>query len=155
MAKKTAENMSEVSDNAKFVANWITGPLMALVRKNMANFDDIHISPAQLADLLRRVKNGDISTSVGKKVLEKMWYSGESAGVIIERDGLAQINDEKVLSAMADKIITDNPKQVEQYRGGKLKLFGFFVGEMMKASDGKCNPILANKLLREKLELTP
>ena len=147
--------MSEVSDTAKFVANWITGPLMALLKKNFANFDDIHVSPAQLADLLRRVKNGDISTSVGKKVLEKMWYSGESAGVIIERDGLAQINDEKVLSAMADKIIADNPKQVEQYRGGKMKLFGFFVGEMMKASDGKCNPILANKLLREKLEFTP
>ena len=109
------------------------------------------VSAAALADLLRRVSGGEVSGKTAKEVLEKMWASGESAAAIITREGLVQISDIGALESLADKIIAANPQQVEQYRSGKDKLFGFFVGQMMKETRGQANPAQANEILRRKL----
>ena len=136
---------------AKMCANWVCGEISAWLNKSGVGVEQSAVSAAALADLLRRVSGGEVSGKTAKEVLEKMWASGESAAAIITREGLAQISDVGALESLADKIIAANPQQVEQYRGGKDKLFGFFVGQMMKETRGQANPAQANEILRRKL----
>lgn len=110
------------------------------------------MAPTGLAELIELVRKGTISGKIAKKVLSTMFESGEAAGVIVEREGLAQISDAGALEALVEQALSGHPAQVEQYRQGKHNLLGFFVGQVMKASKGQANPAVVNQLLRAKLE---
>ncbi len=135
----------------KFTANWIITDLLSLANKSNLNISDIPITPLDFSDLLLAIKNGKISTKQGKMVLEKMWETGKSPHNIIENEGLSQISGTDEINKLVDKVLKNHYKSVEEYKNGKDKLFGFFVGEIMKESKGKANPQVVSKLLREKL----
>ncbi|MGI9297652.1 MAG: Asp-tRNA(Asn)/Glu-tRNA(Gln) amidotransferase subunit GatB [Gammaproteobacteria bacterium] len=136
--------------NAKLCANWICGELSALLNKHDLGAAESRISPAHLAGLLRRLAAGDISAPTAKTVLEKMWDGGETADAIVKREGLEQIGGDE-LETIAAEVVAAHSAQAQQFRGGKEKLFGFFVGQMMKASGGRANPAKAGEILRRKL----
>jgi len=138
--------------DAKLAANWVMGELAA--RLNEANLDitQSRVSAAQLAGLLARISDETISGKIAKQVFEVLWTDGGDADAIIDRLGLRQITDSGALEVIIDQIIADNPAQRDQYRAGKDKLFGFFVGQAMKATGGKANPAQLNDLLRRKLD---
>ena len=121
---------------------------------NKAGFEisESPVSVSQFSGLLKRIEDNTISGKIAKQVFEKLWESDLSADEIIDKEGLKQITDSGAIEAIIDKIIADNPKQVEQYLSGKDKVFGFFVGQTMKASQGKANPGEVNKILKEKLK---
>ena len=104
-----------------------------------------------LAALLVRVRDGTVSGTMGKQVFEAMWLGEGSADAIIDARGLRQLNDDSALIALIDEVMAESPAQVEQYRAGKDKVFGFFVGQVMKRSQGKANPQALNTLLKDKL----
>ncbi len=140
------------SCESKLCANWMTGDLMAALNK--ADLD-ISTSPMQyerLAGLLIRIDDQTISGKIAKQVFELMWQSGATADAVIAGKGLKQITDTGAIEAIIDKIIAANQDQVEQYRNGKDKVFGFFVGQVMKEMQGKANPAEVNKMLKEKLQ---
>ena len=138
--------------DAKLAANWVMGELAA--RLNEANLDitQSRVGAAQLAGLLVRISDETISGKIAKQVFEVLWSEGGDADAVIDRLGLRQITDSGALEAIIDQIIADNPAQRDQYRAGKDKLFGFFVGQAMKATGGKANPAQLNELLRRKLD---
>ncbi|MET1755609.1 Asp-tRNA(Asn)/Glu-tRNA(Gln) amidotransferase subunit GatB [Novosphingobium sp. RD2P27] len=136
---------------AKQAANWLISELFGALNKLGKNLEDSSVSPSAGAELLALVGKGTISGSIAKQVLEKMLETGDSAGVIVEREGLKQESDTGAIEATVDKVLTDNADKVEQYRGGKEALFGFFVGQTMKAMQGKANPQVVNEILKTKL----
>ena len=138
--------------DARLAANWVNGELAAGLNREGLDIACSPVSPERLGGLLRRVADGTISGKIAKQVFERMWTDGEEADAIIEREGLRQITDTGALEALVESIIAANPKQVEQYRAGKTKLLGFFVGQVMKATQGKADPGLVNRLLKERLE---
>lgn len=139
------------SQAAKLCANWLCGDFAALLNEHKIEAADSRISAAAFGELMRCIADGVISGKTAKGVLAAMFSSGDSAAAIIERDGLQQISDSAALEKIAAGIIAANPKQVEQYRGGKDKLFGFFVGQLMKATQGQANPEQANEILKRLL----
>jgi len=136
---------------AKLCANWITGDLSAALNKAGLEIMDSPVSYECLAGLLARISDNTISGKIAKQVFEEMWQSTATADEIIAAKGLNQITDTGAIEAIIDKIIADNPGQVEQYRSGKDKVFAFFVGQVMKEMQGKANPAEVNKMLRAKL----
>ena len=110
------------------------------------------VSATQLAGLIRRITDGTISGKIAKQVFDAMWNGGSDADAVIEAQGLKQITDTGAIESLIDTIIAANPGQVEQYRAGKDKVFGFFVGQVMKQSQGKANPQQVNDLLKQKLQ---
>jgi aspartyl-tRNA(Asn)/glutamyl-tRNA(Gln) amidotransferase subunit B len=134
------------------LANWILGDVTGALNKADLGFADCPVSPRQLAGLLRRIADETISGKIAKEVFEAMWHGEGDADDIIEARGLKQISDSGAIEAMIDEVIAANPAQVEQYRAGKEKLLGFFVGQIMKQTRGKANPGQVNQLLREKLK---
>lgn len=137
---------------AKLCANWITGDLSAALNKADLDITQSPVNAEQLADLLKRIGDNTISGKIAKQVFEALWQQpGASADDIIEAKGLKQITDTGAIEAIIDKIIAANGDQVEQYRSGKDKVFGFFVGQVMKEMQGKANPAEVNKLLKDKL----
>lgn len=137
--------------DVKMAANWIMGDIAAYLKNERVSINDAKLHPVALAELISLIKDGTISGKIGKEVLIELLERGGSANAIIELKGLVQISDIATIEAMVDKVLADNPKQVEQYKGGKTKLQGFFGGQIMKASSGKVNPTLMNKILVEKL----
>jgi aspartyl-tRNA(Asn)/glutamyl-tRNA(Gln) amidotransferase subunit B len=137
---------------AKLCANWITGDLSAALNKAGLEITDSPVSDERLAGLLTRISDNTISGKIAKQVFEELWQSTSSADEIIAEKGLKQITDTGAIEAIIDKIIADNQGQVEQYRSGKDKVFAFFVGQVMKAMQGKANPAEVNKMLKEKLQ---
>lgn len=137
--------------DAKSTANWIMGDISAYLKNEKLSINDVKLKPAVLAELISLIKDGTISGKIGKEVLIDLLQKGGNAKAVIEAKGLLQISDPVAIEAMVDKVLAENPKQVEQYRGGKTKLQGFFGGQLMKASGGKINPTLMNKILVEKL----
>ncbi|MEY3288584.1 MAG: hypothetical protein RLZZ419_826 [Pseudomonadota bacterium] len=137
---------------AKLCANWITGDLSAALNKAGLEITDSPVSHERLAGLLARISDNTISGKIAKQVFEELWQSTSSADEIIAEKGLKQITDTGAIEAIIDKIIADNLGQVEQYRSGKDKVFAFFVGQVMKAMQGKANPAEVNKMLKEKLQ---
>jgi aspartyl-tRNA(Asn)/glutamyl-tRNA(Gln) amidotransferase subunit B len=105
-----------------------------------------------LGELLKLIDKGAISGKIAKKVFDEMWKSGKSASIIVEEQGLVQVSDNGAIEAIIDEILDANAGQVAEYRSGKDKLFGFFVGQVMKVSKGKANPTVVNELLLEKLK---
>jgi len=136
---------------AKLCANWITGDLSAALNKAGLEISASPINDERLSGLLARISDKTISGKIAKQVFEILWQSAASADDIIAEQGLTQITDTGAIVAIIDKIIADNPSQVEQYRSGKDKMFAFFVGQVMKAMQGKANPEEVNKMLKEKL----
>ena len=102
--------------------------------------------------MLKRIEDGTISGKIAKQVFEAMWNGAGSADEIIEQQGLKQISDSSAIEGIIREVLDSNPKQIEQYRGGQQKLFGFFVGQVMKATQGKANPKQVNELLRKLLD---
>ena len=146
------ETLVKVSGcDAKLCANWMIGELSGALNKAGFEIEACPIDSARMAGLLKRIDDNTISGKIAKQVFEIMWNSTDSADKIIEEQGLKQISDTGAIEAIIDQIIADNPNQVEQYRAGKEKLLGFFVGQVMKVTQGKANPGEVNKILQPKL----
>ncbi|HLD16478.1 MAG TPA: Asp-tRNA(Asn)/Glu-tRNA(Gln) amidotransferase subunit GatB [Coxiellaceae bacterium] len=135
----------------KLIANWIAGDLSALLNKENRDIMASPVSPEALTQLIVRIVDNTISNSMAKQVFEKMWAGVGSADAIIEQEGLKQISDSGALEKIIDEVIANNPEQLAQYRSGKDKLFAFFVGQIMKATQGRANPQQVNDLLKSKL----
>ena len=137
---------------AKLVANWVMGELSAGLNRDGLDIAGSPVDAAELGGLIVRIADQTISGKIAKKVFEIMWAGSGSADDIIEQEGLMQISDTAELEAMIDQLMADNAAQVEQFRAGKTKVMGFFVGQLMKQTQGKANPQELNKLLKEKLQ---
>ena len=135
----------------KAASNWIMGELMRLLNEDGISIELSPVSPASLVEILSLMDKGTISGKIAKTVFEEMYRSKKPAAQIVKEKGLLQISDESELSAIIDQIIAANPNEAGRFRGGEEKLFGFFVGQAMKATKGKANPGVINKLLKEKL----
>ncbi len=136
----------------KMCANWVIVDLTGAMNRDRLEIAECPIGADSLAGLLRRIDDNTISGKIAKQVFEIMWESGGDADAIIEEKGLKQITDSGAIEKIIDRIIADHPAQLEQYRSGKDKLLGFFVGQVMKATQGKANPAEVNKLLKPKLD---
>ena len=147
---KYFENVSMKSD-IKLATNWITGELFALLNDKNIEITESPISSENLAKLINLIKDGTISGKIAKTVFEIMADGDKDPEKIVEEKGLKQQSDPKELEKIIDKVILDNPKNVGAYKSGKDKLFGFFVGQVMKQSNGKANPQLVNEILKKKL----
>jgi aspartyl-tRNA(Asn)/glutamyl-tRNA(Gln) amidotransferase subunit B len=137
--------------HAKLAANWVMGELSSALNRDNVEVKDSRVLPGQLSGLLARIVDQTISGKIAKEVFEAMWHEGKSADAIIEAKGLKQITDSGAIEGVIDAVIAANPKQLADYRSGKDKLFGFFVGQVMKATAGKANPAQLNELLKTKL----
>jgi aspartyl-tRNA(Asn)/glutamyl-tRNA(Gln) amidotransferase subunit B len=137
--------------HAKLAANWVMGELSSALNRDNVEVKESRVSPGQLSGLLARIVDQTISGKIAKEVFEAMWSEGKSADAIIEAKGLKQITDSGAIEGVIDAVIAANPKQLADYRSGKDKLFGFFVGQVMKATEGKANPAQLNELLKLKL----
>ncbi len=136
----------------KLTANWVMGELSGALNKGDGDITNSPVSAAALGGLLLRIEDGTISGKIAKQVFEAMWKGEGPADDIIEQQGLKQISDSSAIEGIIREILDNNPKQLQQYRGGQEKLFGFFVGQVMKASQGKANPKQVNELLRKLLD---
>jgi len=137
--------------DAKLAANWVINELLGILNKNEKTLDESPISAEQLGGLIALISDDTISGKIAKDVFPEMFTSGKNADVIVEEKGLKQVTDTGAIETIIDEVIAENPDNVAAYKGGKDKLFGFFVGQVMKKSQGKANPAAVNKLLKEKL----
>ena len=144
------ESVAEGRD-PKLAANWVTGEFFGALNKSGIELTDTPVDARKLGGLLDLIADGTISGRIAKEVFEAMWESGEDAAAIVEAKGLTQISDSSEIEVLVDHIIANNPKQVEQFKGGNEKVLGWFVGQVMKATQGKANPGLVNQVLRQKL----
>ncbi|NKJ43535.1 Asp-tRNA(Asn)/Glu-tRNA(Gln) amidotransferase subunit GatB [Novosphingobium sp. SG720] len=151
IAASAAKQGKDEAAVAKQAANWLTSELFGALNKLGEGLEDSPVSPEGAAELLALVGDGTISGSIAKQVLEKMLETGDGAAAIVEREGLKQTTDTGAIEAAVDAVLAANADKVEQYRGGKEALFGFFVGQTMKAMAGKGNPQLVNQVLKAKL----
>ncbi len=140
-----------VPSDPKLAANWVMGDWSAALNKDGLDVAESRLSAAQLAGLLNRIVDNTISGKIAKEVFEAMWAEGLEADAVIASRGLRQITDTGAIEAEIDAIMAANPKQLADYRAGKDKLFGFFVGQVMKSTGGKANPAMLNDLLKKKL----
>ena len=145
------ECMENVKD-AKLLSNIMIGDISSLLNKENIEITDSKLSTKNVSELVNLVSEGVISGKIAKTVLEETWDSGLSPIEIVESSGLKQIDDDDEIERIIDQIISEHPDQVTAYKGGKDKLFGFFVGQIMKATQGKANPASANKILKDKLD---
>jgi aspartyl-tRNA(Asn)/glutamyl-tRNA(Gln) amidotransferase subunit B len=137
--------------HAKLAANWVMGELSSALNRDNVEITDSRVTALQLGGLLERIVDQTISGKIAKEVFETMWSEGKSADDIIAASGLKQITDSGAIEGVIDAVMAANPKQLAGYRAGKDKLFDFFVGQVMKATDGKANPAQLNELLKRKL----
>ena len=152
-SSKTMANMfeeaSRKTDDTKSVAKWLVGDVSALLNKDNIEIDESNLSPENFGKLIERITDSTISGKIAKSVLEEIWDNGSDVDEIIKSKGLVQIQDESLLEEIAKKVIDSNPDQVSAYKGGKDKLFGFFVGQVMKETQGKANPKSVNEILKK------
>ncbi len=150
---ETSKYFEEVikDSDIKMATNWITGELFALLNEKNLEISKSPISSKNLSKLINLIKNGTISGKIAKTVFELMTESDKDPEIIVNEKGLKQESDPKELENLIDKIINDNQDKVKEYKSGKEKLFGFFVGQAMKESGGKANPKLVNEILKDKL----
>ena len=151
------EEVQSVCGDAKLAANWVMGELSSLLNKADLDIEQSPVSAAQLGGMIQRIKDNTISGKIAKMVFEALASGeGDSADAVIESKGLKQVTDSGAIEAMLDEVLAANAEQVEQYRAAEEakrgKMFGFFVGQAMKASKGKANPQQVNELLRKKLD---
>ena len=146
------EEVTKESNSPKLSANWIMGEFLAELNKENLSIVESKVSAKQLGVLIRRIEDSTISGKIAKEVFEKMWASSEDTDDIISEQGLQQVTDLSEIEKMVEEVINKNPDQLEKYLSGKDRLFGFFVGQVMKASQGKANPKQVNDILKSKLE---
>ena len=155
-SSKTMANMFEEAclktDDSSLVARWLVGEVSALLNKDNIEIDESKLTSNNFAVLIGRISDKTISGKIAKSVLEEVWESGDGVDAIIEEKGLVQIQDESLLESIAKKIVEDNPGQVNAYKSGKDRLFGFFVGQVMKETQGKANPQSVNEILKQLLK---
>ena len=137
--------------SGRMLANWLLTELLGALNADGKSIAQSPLQPAQLSELVRLVEDGTISGKIGKDVFAEAYKTGGSPRAIVEAKGLQQISDEAELAAIVDRVIAANPKQVEGYRGGKDGLFGFFVGQVMKETQGRANPVITSDLLHKRL----
>ncbi len=143
------ESVLEHYDNPRTLANWFFSEILSYIS---GNIEDIHIKPRDLAELLKKIDRGEISGKIGKDVIKKAFADNKDLMSIIEQEDIKQETDPAVIEKVVDSILEENKSQVQEYLEGKTKIFGFFVGEIMKASKGKANPGLVNEILKKKLK---
>jgi len=146
------ETAAEASGNPRATANWIRTELLRELEAKGVSAGESPLPPKELAALVRLIDEGKISGKQGKDVLVEMFKSGKPAHAIIAEQGLVQLSDTGEIDALIDSVIAANPDQLANYRSGKEALFGFFVGQVIKASKGKANPKIVNERLRAKLQ---
>lgn len=154
LTKEMSDYFEEVIkhyDKPKVASNWMMGELSRLLNVNGLEITQCPIQPKQLAELLGLIDKGTISGKIAKTVFEEMFATGKDAETVVKEKGLVQISDEGAIAAVVDQVLEANPKSVEDYKAGKTQAIGFLVGQVMKATKGKANPEMVNKLLREKL----
>ena len=145
------ENVVQLTKEPKLSANWVMGDLSAFLNKENLDIADTKVSHENLSKLIQRISDNTISGKIAKEIFEIMWDDNNDPDAIIEERGLKQVTDSSEIESLVDKILEDNPNQLSQFRSGKEKLFGFFVGQVMKASGGKANPSQVNEILKSKL----
>ena len=145
------ENSAKNRDG-KLVVNWMTSELFGLLKKNNIQFNQNPISPNYLNELVELIENKTISGKIAKDVFEIMFATSKSPKMIVKEKGLEQVTDDSAIEVFVDQVINENKDKVKEYLSGKDKLFGFFVGQVMKVSQGKANPGLVNKILKSKLK---
>ena len=138
----------------KVVSNWIMVELLRALNRDGMEVEESRVTPEHLAELFKLVDDGTISSTMAKTVFDAMYETGKPASEIVTEKGLRQISDESALLAAVEQVLADNPKEVDEFRAGREKLLGFFMGQVMKATQGKANPQAVNKLLRERLTAT-
>ena len=136
----------------KLVLSWLTGELFSYLNKKNLNIVNCGISVNKLGSLIDLIQNGTLSNRMAKDLFEEYLDNDKSAIDLVNEKGLTQVSDDKEINLMIDKVLEENPKMLEQYNSGKDKLFGFFVGQVMKISNGKANPQMVNNLLKKKLK---
>jgi aspartyl-tRNA(Asn)/glutamyl-tRNA(Gln) amidotransferase subunit B len=151
--KTSAEYFERIANDndPKLAANWMTSELFGRLNKEGKDIADSPVNSEQFSGLLALISDDTISGKIAKTVLDKMFETGKDAATIVQEEGLKQVTDTGAIEAVCDEVIAANPDKVEQYKGGKDKLFGFFVGQVMKASGGKANPAAVNEILKSKL----
>ncbi len=145
------EEVARQSKDAKLASNWVMGDILRLIKDKKIDITECPIKPAVLAEMLNLISSGTISGKIAKEVFEEMAQTGKSAKTIVSEKGLIQVSDTVVIEKAVDELLAAHPKEVGRYRGGEEKLFGFFVGQLMKAMKGKANPQMANEVLKRKL----
>ncbi len=143
--------MAATEAKPQVVANWVIGDLIGALNKEGLSLADTRIGAQELAGLITRIHDNTISGKIAKQVFEAMWAGEGTADEIIEAKGLTQITDSSAIEAVVDKVIAAHPGQVEEYKAGKDKLIGFFVGQVMKETRGQANPGQVNQILKQKL----
>jgi len=142
------EDAVALYNEPKQISNWMMVEIPPLLKENELSMENISITPAQLVELLKLVKNNEISGNTGKEVLKEMFSTGKNPGDIVKEKGLAQMSDTGELEAIIEKIVSDNPKSVEDIGAGNDKAYGFLTGQVMKATKGKANAQVANEIIR-------
>ncbi len=145
------EEVVKATGEPKISSNWVMGELLRLLKEDGKDVGDCALKPSAIADLIGMIKKGAISGKMAKEVFEEMYKTGKPPAGIVKARGITQISDESELAGVIDKVLEANPESVDRYRSGKVQLFGFFVGETMKATKGQANPQAVNKILKEKL----
>ena len=151
-ASEYFEKAASISGDARTTANWVMGDLSAALKADDKDFSNSPITPEKLGELIALIGKGELTGKLAKEVFPKMYQTGDGAPAIMEREGLKQISDSGALEKIVDEVLAANPKQVEQYKGGKTTVIGFLVGQVMKASRGQANPATVNELLKNKLQ---
>jgi aspartyl-tRNA(Asn)/glutamyl-tRNA(Gln) amidotransferase subunit B len=150
-ASEYFETVARVSGDAKTAANWVMGDLMGMLKAEGKEVSESPVTAENLGDLVRRIAAGELSGKLAKEIFPKMFASGEAPGAIIAREGLKQISDTGALDKIIGEVIASNPKQVEQYKGGKTTVLNFLVGQVMKATRGQANVAVVTDLLKQRL----
>jgi aspartyl-tRNA(Asn)/glutamyl-tRNA(Gln) amidotransferase subunit B len=152
--KEISDYYEDVVKNCdkKLAINWITGELFAVLNKRNLSISKSPITPNNLSSLIKMISSGKISGKIAKDVFEKMQFNNDDPQKIVEKEGLTQQSDPKELERIIDNVLETNKDKVDQFKAGKDKLFGFFVGQVMKVSGGKANPQLVNDILKKKLK---
>ncbi len=146
------EDATKKTKNFSLLSNWMIGEISAFLNKEAIEINESQLIPSNIAMLINRIDDQTISGKIGKSIFEEMCSTGESPDQIIESQGLRQLSDDGEIEKLIDAVIEDHSKQVAAYLDGKEKLFGFFVGQVMKLTEGKANPETVNKILKEKLK---
>jgi aspartyl-tRNA(Asn)/glutamyl-tRNA(Gln) amidotransferase subunit B len=151
LAEFYEQTVKAAKDEGKLAANWVMGDLAAFLNKENKEINESPVAPAMLGTLINRIVDKTISGTIAKKVFEMMWSGQGEPDAIIEKQGLKQVTDTAAIEKAIAEVMAENPQQLEQYRAGKDKLFGFFVGQVMKRMQGKASPEQVNALLKQRL----
>ena len=146
------DKVLELGADAKLAVNFMMGPIAAYLKEEHITIADTKLSPENLAELLGLISKNTISNNIGKQIVVDMMKDGTSASKIVEEKGLSQITDVGAIRKMVEEVVNNSPAQVEQYKSGKTNIFGYFVGQVMKATKGKANPQTVNEILKELLD---